>query len=139
MFKVYGNIGILKIEFFNFSGTGRVIERRNFSFVTHYSLKFTRCSLLVVKLLVTCCKIRSLLVAEVARYKKSLVTCCKIRSLLVREVAHSKRSLVTCCKIRSLLIAEVLVAKNHSLLITEVARFKKTLVTCCKIRSLLIA
>ena len=48
--------------------------RRNFSLVTRYSLKFTRCSLLVVKSLVTRCKIRSLLVAEVARCKKSLVT-----------------------------------------------------------------
>ena len=61
-------------------------ERRNFSFAACYSLKFTRCLLLVVKSLVTRCKIRSLLVAEVARCKKSLVTRCKIRSLLVAEV-----------------------------------------------------
>ena len=72
--------------------------RRNFSFVTRYSLKFTRCLLLVVKSLVTRCKIRSLLVVEVARCKKSLVTCCKIRLLLVAEVARCKKSLVTRCR-----------------------------------------
>ena len=101
--------------------------RRNFSLVAPYSLKFTRCSLLVVKSLVTCCKICSLLVAEVVRCKESryslqnllvtrcrscslqnsLVTRCKIRSLLVAEVASCKNSLATPCKIRSLLIAEV--------------------------------
>ena len=61
-------------------------RRRNFSLVTRYSLKFARCSLLVIKSLVTSCKIRSLLVVEVACYKKSLVTRCKTRSLLVAEV-----------------------------------------------------
>ena len=101
--------------------------RRNFSLVAPYSLKFTRCSLLVVKSLVTCCKICSLLFAEVVRCKESryslqnllvtrcrscslqnsLVTRCKIRSLLVAEVASCKNSLATPCKIRSLLIAEV--------------------------------
>ena len=101
-------------------------RRRNFSLVARYSLKFTRCLLLVVKSLVTRCKIRSLLVVEVARCKKSLVTCCKIRSLLVAEVARCKKSLVTRCKIRSLLVAEV-------------PRCKKSLVTRCKIRSLLVA
>ena len=97
--------------------------RRNFSLVTRYSLKFTRCSLLVVKSLVTRCKICSLLVAEVARSKKSLITRCKIRSLLVAEVARCKNSLVTRCKIRSLLVAEV-------------ARCKKSLVTRCRSCSL---
>ena len=92
--------------------------RRNFSLVARYSLKFTRCSLLVVKSLVTRCKIRSLLVAEVARCKKSLVTCCRSCSL--------QKSLVTRCKI-------------HSLLVAQVACCKKSLVTYCKIRSLLVA
>ena len=100
--------------------------RRNFSLVARNLLKFTRCSLLVIKSLVTRCKICSLLVAEVARCKKSLVTRCKIRSLLVAEVARCKKSLITRCKIRSLLVAEV-------------ARCKNSLVTRCKIRSLLIA
>ena len=68
--------------------------RRNFSLVARYSLKFTRCSLLVVKSLVTRYKIHSLLVAEVARCKKSLVNRCEIRSLLVAEVARCKNSLV---------------------------------------------
>ena len=84
-------------------------KRRNFSLVARYSLKFTRFSLLVVKSLVTRCKIRSLLVAEVARCKKSLVTRCKICSLLVGEVAPYKKSLVARCEIPS-----VLIAKNHS-------------------------
>ena len=47
--------------------------RRNFSLVARYSFKFTRCLLLIVKPLVTRCKIRSLLVAEVARCKNSLI------------------------------------------------------------------
>ena len=61
-------------------------------------------------LLVTRCKIPSLLVTEVARCKNSLVT-------------HCKKPLVTRCKIRSLLVAEnahsknSLVVKNHSLVI----------------------
>ena len=109
-------------------------KRRNFSLVARYSLKFTRCSLLVVKSLVTRCKIRSLLVAEVARFKNSLVTrCknslvtrCKIRLLLVAELARCKNLLATRCKIRSLRVAEV-------------ARCKNSLVTRCKIRSLLVA
>ena len=100
--------------------------RRNFSLVARYSLKFTRCSLFVVKSLVTCCKIRLLLVVEVARCKKSLVTRCKIHSLLVVEVALCKKSLITGCKIRSLLVAEV-------------ALCKKSLITRCEIRSLLVA
>ena len=82
--------------------------RRNFSLVARYLLKFTRCSLLIVKSLFAHCKIRSLLVAEVARCKKSLVTHCKIRLLLAAKI-HSlpfakftrcKKSLVTQCKIR---------------------------------------
>ena len=68
--------------------------RRNFSLVAHYSLKFTHCLLLVVKSLVTRCKLRLLLVAEVACCRNSLVTCCEIRSLLV-----AKKSLVTNYKV----------------------------------------
>ena len=80
--------------------------RRNFSLVARYSLKFT-CSFLLVaiakyahyllqKLLVA--KYHSLLVAEVARCKKSFVTCCKIRLLLIAEVARCKESLATRCR-----------------------------------------
>ena len=50
---------------------------------SRYSLKFTPCSLLVVKSLVTRCKIHSLLVAEVAFCKKLLATRCK-KSLVTR-------------------------------------------------------
>ena len=107
-----------------------LVTRRNFSLDARYSLKFTRYSLLVVKPLFTHCrscslqkitryslKLRSLLVAEVARCKKSLVTRCKIRSLLVAEVARGKNSMVTRCKISLLLAATshlLLNAKNYS-------------------------
>ena len=56
-------------------------KRCNFSLDACYSLKLTRFSLLVVKSLVTRCKIRSLLVVEVARCKKSLDTRCRSCSL----------------------------------------------------------
>ena len=83
-------------------------QRRNFSLVARYSLKFTRCPLLVVKSLVTRCKIFLLLIAEVTRCKKSLVTRCKIRSSLVVEAARWK---------------------DHSLVVAEVSRCKKLFVT----------
>ena len=60
--------------------------RRNFSLVACYSLKFTPYSLLVVKSVVTRCKIRSLLVT-------------KSHSLLITEVARCKKSLVASSKI----------------------------------------
>ena len=127
----------------------------NFSFVTHYSLKSICCSLLVVKLLVTRCKISSLFVAEVARCKKSLVTRCRscslqkinryslqnlpvtrCRSCLLQKLTRSslRNSLVTCCKSYSLhKIARYL------LQIPLVNRCKKSLVTCCKIPLLTVA
>ena len=99
-------------------------QRRNFSLVTRYSLKFNRCSLLVVKSLVARCKFslyslqkllvaknHSLLVAEIPSCKKSLVASCKICSSLIAEFARSKKYLVFRCEIFSILIA-----KNHSLL-----------------------
>ena len=82
-------------------------RKYNFSLLARYSLKFARCSLLVVKSLVTYCKIRSLLVIKVAHCKKSLVTRCKIRLLLVAKVARYKKSLVTCRRSCSLLVAKV--------------------------------
>ena len=84
----------------------------NFSLVSRYLLKFTRCSLLVIKFLVTRCRIRSLLIAEVARCKKSLATRCEIHLLVVAEVARCKNSLVIHCKIHSLLVAEVACCKK---------------------------
>ena len=109
-----------------------LLLRRNFSLVARYSLKFTCCSLLPVKSLVTRC--RSCSVQKITPYslqkllvaKKSLVTGCKICSLLVAEVACCKKSLFTRSKICSLLVAGV-------------ARCKKLLVTRCEIRSLLVA
>ena len=83
---------------------------RNFSIVTRYSLKFTLCSLLIVKSLINRCKISSLLVAEVARCKTSLATC--------SNFAHYS-------------LQKLLVARNHSLVVAEVACCKKSLVTCC--------
>ena len=77
--------------------------------VTSHSLLVTRWNSLVVKSLVPRCKTCSLLVMEVARCKRSLVTCCKIRSLLVAELLQ--KAPVSCCEIPSILIA-----KNHSLL-----------------------
>ena len=91
--------------------------RRNFSRVTFHSLKFTRCSLLVVKSLITRCKICSLLVAEVTRCKNSLVTRCRSYSLkkLTRYSLH-----------------KLLIAKIHSILIAEVTRCKNSLVIRCR-------
>ena len=100
--------------------------RRNFSLVTRYSLKFTRCSSLVVKSLVTRSKIRSLVVA-------------KNHSLLVAEVARCKNHSLLVAKFSRYSLQKLLVAKNQSLLVAEVARCKKSLVTRCKIRSLLVA
>ena len=103
--------------------------RRNFSLVARYSLKFTRCSLLVAKFTryslqkFLVAKNHSLLVAEVALCKKWLVTRCKIRLLLVAEVARCKNSLISRCKI-------------HLLLVTEDAHCKKSLVTRCRSCSL---
>ena len=116
--------------------------RRNFSLATRYSLKFTRCSLLVVKSLVTRCRSYSL--QNFTRYslqkllveKNLLVTRCKIRSLLIAGIARCKKSLDTRFKIRSLLVAKVvpckksLVTRLQNLLVT---RCNKSLVTRCKI------
>ena len=91
--------------------------RRNFSLVARYLLKFTRCSLLVVKSLVVRCKICSSLVVEVARCKKSLVTRCRSCSLQKITRYSLQNSLVTRCKICLLLLATshlLLRAKNHS-------------------------
>ena len=76
--------------------------RHNFSLVARYSLKFTPCSLLVVKSLITRCKIRLLLVAEVARCKKSLVTRCRSCSLQKITRYSLQNLLVTRCRSCSL-------------------------------------
>ena len=106
--------------------------KRNFSLVAHYSLKFSRCSLLVVKSLLLVVKfvryslqnslvgkIHLLLVAEVACCKESVVTHCKICSLLIVEVARCKKSLVTRCRSCSL--------QNFTCYLLQ-----NSLVTCCR-------
>ena len=89
-----------------------------------YSLKFTCCLLLVVKSVAARCKLRSLLVAEIACCKNSPVTRC--RSCMLRKFTRYS-------------LQKLLVAKNHSLLVAEVARCKKSLVTHCEIRLILVA
>ena len=171
-----------------YSTPSKFLWRRNLLLVARYLLKFTCCSLHVVKSLithcksfVTCCRICSLqkiaryslqiaryllqklligknqllLVAEVARCKKSHVTHCKIHSLLVAEVARCKKSLFTCCRSWSLqkltryslqnsLITRCKISlttrcKIRFLLVAEVARCEKSLGTRCKILLLLVA
>ena len=106
-------------------------------------------------LLVTRCKIRLLLVAEVARCKKSLVTRCRscslqnitrysLQKLVLAKITRYSLwiSLVTRCRTCSLqkmtryLLQKLLVAKHHSLLVAEVARCKKSLVSPCRSCSL---
>ena len=117
--------------------------RRNFSLVARYSLKFTRCSLLVVKSLVARCKFCSLLVVEVARCKKSLVTCCRSHSLQkITRYSLQKFCSLLVAKMHSLLIAKyalyslqkLLVVKNHSLLVAKFTRYllQNSLVTRCR-------
>ena len=100
--------------------------RRNFSFVARYLLKFTRCSLLVVKSLVTLCKICSSLVVEVARCKKSLVTRC--RSCSLQKI--TRYSLQKCARY-SLRNSFVTRRRSYS--------FQKLFVSRCEIPSILIA
>ena len=97
--------------------------RRNFSLVARCSLKFTRCSLLVVKSLVTRCKIRSLLVAEVARCKKSLAT--RRRSCSLQKI--------TCYSLQNLLVTR---CRSYSL--QKITRYslQNWLVTRCRSYSL---
>ena len=95
------------------------------SLVTHYKV----CSLLLVEF--ACCKNHLPIVAKFARYslQKFLVAeshlLCNIPSLLVAEVARCKKSVVTRWEILLLLIAI-----NHLLLVAEVTSCKKSFVTC---------
>ena len=96
--------------------------RRNFSLVAPYSLKFTRCSLLVVKSLVTCAKsarysLQKLFVA------KNHVIRCKICLLLVAEVARCKTHSLLVAKFARYSLQKLLVAKTHLLLLAKFARY----------------
>ena len=114
------DLGILRFLFMYMKSKTRC----NFSLAARYSLKFTPCLLLVVKSLVTCCKIHSLLVAEVIRCKNLLITRCRSCSLQ---------------KITRYSLQKLLVANIHSLLVAEVACSKNSLVTRCKNYSLVVA
>ena len=111
--------------------------RRNFSFAARYSLKFTRCSLLVAKFAhyslqkLLAAEIQSLLVAKSARYSLQKLVAANIDSLFVAKFARysllkllvAKKSLITRCEIRLLLVAKnhsFLVAKNHSPLVKTI-------------------
>ena len=140
------------------------LMRRNFSFVAFYLLqdqslldtrrkttrysfqnspvsrcKLTRCSLLVVKLLLTR--------AQIIQCKKLLASRCKIRLLLVVEVVCCKISLVTRCKICSWLVAEAAWCKkiiryslqSFMILVAELANWKRFIVTLYEIYLLLVA
>ena len=116
-----------------------ILMRRNLSVVARYSLEFTRCLLLVVKPLVTRCKVRLLLIAEVVCCKKSLVTRCRSCSFQKITRYLLQNSLVSCCRSCSLQKCNRYSLQIRSLLVAEVAHSKKPHVARCKIRSLLVA
>ena len=89
--------------------------RRNFSLVARYSLKFTRCSLFVVKSL--------LFIAKFACYSLQKLLVAKNHSLLVAEVARCKNQSLLVAKFTRYSLHKLLVAKNHSLLIAKFARY----------------
>ena len=76
--------------------------RRNFSLVARCSLKFTRCSLLVVKSLITRCKFARYLSQKFLVAKKSLVT--RFRSCSLQKITcySLQISLATRCRSYSL-------------------------------------
>ena len=78
--------------------------RRNFSLVARCSLKFTRCSLLVVKSLVTRCRSYSL--QKFIRYSLQKLLVAKNHSLLVTKFTRY-------------LLQKLFIAKNHSLLVAK--------------------
>ena len=83
-----------------------VTRRCNFSLIPRYSLKFTRCSLLVAKnhsLLigeVARCKIRSLLLGKVACFKK--ITCYSLQNLLITRCRSCSLQKITCYSLQKI-------------------------------------
>ena len=103
--------------------------RRDFSLVARYSFKFTRCSLLFVKSLLTRCKI--LLVADVTRWKNSFVTRCrKLQKITSYSLQNSLVSRCRSCSFQNSLVTRCKICL-HSLLVAEVTHFKKSVVTRC--------
>ena len=113
-------------------------QRRNFSLVPRYSLKFTRCLLLVVKSLATRFNIRSLLVAKINSLLVAEVARCKIHSLLVAKFACYSLQKLFVAKIHSLLVAEVARCKNHSLPVAKFALYSLQKVTRYPLQNLLV-
>ena len=68
----------------------------------------------------------------------SLVTRCKIRLLLVGEVARCEKSRVTRCRSYSLIKFSRYLLQSSLVLFSEVARCRIVLATRCRIRSLLV-
>ena len=129
-------------------------ERKcNFSLVARYSLKFTRCSLLVLKSLLTRCKnslvtrCRSYSLQKVTRYSLqiSLVTCCRRCSLQEFTRYSLQNSLVIRCiscslqKITRYSLQNLRVTRCRSCSFQKFTHCKKLLVAHCKIQSLLIS
>ena len=83
--------------------------------VTFNSLLVTRWNSLVVKSLVTRCKIRSLLVAEDAPCNKALVTRCRSCSLQKITRYSLQNLLLTCCRSSSLQNSLVTRCRSYSL------------------------
>ena len=96
-------------------------------------------------LLVTRNKIWSLLVAEVARCKKSIVTCC--RSWLLQEITHYSLQISLITRYRSCSLQKItcyslqklLVVINHSLPVAKFARYLLQKLLVAKSLSLLVA
>ena len=94
--------------------------RRNFSLVARHWLESNHCSLLVAKS--ARYSLQKLLVA-----KKSLIPRCKIRSLLVAEVAR-------CKKITHFSLQNWLVTRCRSCSLQKITHYslRNSLATCCK-------
>ena len=110
--------------------------RRNFSLCARYSLKFTRCSLLVVKSLVTRCKIRSLLVAEVARCKKSLIT--RRRSCSLQKITRYSLQNALVTRWRSCSLQKVIRYLSQNSLVTHCRNCSMQKVTGYSLQNLLV-
>ena len=104
-------------------------RRCNFSVFARYSLKFTRSSFLVVKSLISRCKICLSPVADIACCKKSLATHCR-RYLFKKIISYLLRNLlITCCKSCSLqiitcyLLPNLLVTRCRSCSLQKITRY----------------
>ena len=79
-----------------------------------------------------------MLVAEVARCKKSFVSRCKIHSFLLQKLLVAKNHSLLVAKFARYSLQKLLVAKNHSLLVAKFARYslQNWFVTHCRTCSL---